>query len=457
MDWEDTVYLVLLISSVAFGKVLRQIEDKKTRKDVSTFVGFAIVFVTSGVHILHPIALVVGNWVIIKYLKKKNVHSISFIFSFLYLVFFRTTEYFGISYPPGQTNLIQMILTLKLVGLAFELHDTRTANMAGKSSSELDCSRIPEPDLIEMFHYSFCYIGVITGPYFSYRCYWDMFNRPFSDNAPCLQATLDRAKYLPLYAVGFLLSSYFFPLKYVETSDFKEQCSLWYRLFYILPCFFTFRMRMYIGMRLSECVFTMSGLGAYPAVTLPKPGKGPSTNFGNLVTISVDDERAKEAEYSFETIHNIEPWGAEFEYTVRSSMKSWNMTVQYWLATYVYRRFPIKAFRMPATFLVSSFWHGIYAGHYMCLCSVPFYLPIEDRYVERFKGINLSPKLGKLWFVVAYTWRMLLMGYWGVAFSLLYVQPAFSFWVSVYFIPSLITVLMYLALPRQQKVSLKKT
>lgn len=33
---------------------------------------------------------------------------------FSYLLFFRTTTYFGIPNPPGHTNLIQMVLTLKV-------------------------------------------------------------------------------------------------------------------------------------------------------------------------------------------------------------------------------------------------------------------------------------------------------------------------------------------------------
>lgn len=54
------------------------------------------------------------------------------------------------------------------------------------------------------------------------------------------------------------------------------------------------------------------------------------------------------------------------------------MCIQYWMAYVVYKRFPNKALRTAATFIVSAVWHGIYAGYYLCLCVVPFYLPIED-------------------------------------------------------------------------------
>lgn len=91
-------------------------------------------------------------------------HLISFAFSFAYLLFFRITEHFGIPYPPTHTNLIQMMLTLKLVGLAFEINSSyqyKKKSDADKTAEEkLDDIN---PGLIDIFHYSFNYIGVLTG------------------------------------------------------------------------------------------------------------------------------------------------------------------------------------------------------------------------------------------------------------------------------------------------------
>ena len=42
--------------------------------------------------------------------------------------------------------------------------------------------------------------------------------------------------------------------------------------------------------------------------------------------------------YSFSTVHNLDLYGCELAPTVREGMRAWNMTVQYWLATYVYKR-----------------------------------------------------------------------------------------------------------------------
>lgn len=70
--------------------------------------------------------------------------------------------------------------------------------------------------------------------------------------------------------------------QYALSDEFYDERSVLYRLWYLLPSFFNFRMRMYIGMCLSECVFTMSGLGAYPAITDPRPGQGPTKEYSAL-------------------------------------------------------------------------------------------------------------------------------------------------------------------------------
>jgi lysophospholipid acyltransferase 7 len=55
MEWDDVVYLLLLFFSIAIGHVFRQIEDKESRKWLSSGLGFLLVFIVSGKHILHPI------------------------------------------------------------------------------------------------------------------------------------------------------------------------------------------------------------------------------------------------------------------------------------------------------------------------------------------------------------------------------------------------------------------
>ncbi|XP_075231970.1 membrane bound O-acyltransferase domain containing farjavit [Lycorma delicatula] len=449
MEWDDIIYLSLLLFCIGFGHVLRQISDRETRKWVASGVGFVIVFLVSGKHILHPIVCTFVNAVIIIFGDKRSIHLFSFTFTFLYLIFFRTTIYFGIPYPPPHTNLIQMILTLKLIGLAYEVHDSvaaaREKDLNDDSPhSELESSRIATPGFIDIFQYAFCYIGVLTGPYYKYRMYCDAFNTPFSEYADCLNETFNKLKPIPFFIISFLISSYYFPLSYAQSDEFYFERSVLYRVWYLYPSFFIFRMRMYIGMLLSECVCTMSGLGAYPLLTDPKPGEGPTKEHAILARIVADPDLAKKEKYNFEAIHNIDPWNSDFKPTIRTSLKAWNMTIQHWLAVNVYKRFPIKAYRMPLTFAVSSVWHGVYAGYYLCLCSVPVYLPAEDMWNKRFRDVTFPAILDKFWIFVRYWWKMLYFSYWSMAFNLLRVDLCFRYWSSIYFLPNLLTVVMYI-------------
>lgn len=48
--------------------------------------------------------------------------------------------------------------------------------------------------------------------------------------------------------------------------------------------FFIFRSRLYMGFIFSELICVASGLGAYPEITDPQSGCGPTKNFESLGT-----------------------------------------------------------------------------------------------------------------------------------------------------------------------------
>ena len=68
---------------------------------------------------------------------------------------------------------------------------------------------------------------------------------------------------------------------------------------------------------------------------------------------------------NFECVHNIDEHGVETVTTMREALKTWNMTVQWWLAANIYKRLPSsvpRALRAVAVMVTSSAWHGVYAG-----------------------------------------------------------------------------------------------
>lgn len=57
-----------------------------------------------------------------------------------------------------------------------------------------------------------------------------------------------------------------------------------------------------------------------------------------LVFICSYEQAPNTIAYDFETIHNIDEWKCETALTVKEVLRYWNMSVQYWMATCVYKR-----------------------------------------------------------------------------------------------------------------------
>lgn len=92
---------------------------------------------------------------------------------FGYLFFFRLADKFGLPLSSGQTNLIEMIIVLRVVGVAFEINGSWLAVGKAKKNENKDQKEVKtkdddfleiiNPDIQDLFHYSFNYIGLLTG------------------------------------------------------------------------------------------------------------------------------------------------------------------------------------------------------------------------------------------------------------------------------------------------------
>ncbi len=441
--WDDIIYVSLLLASIGFGKVTRQIEDKTARKWASSAFGLLIVVIVSGWSTLHPLTSVMLHTLLVKLSPNHLVHWLNLAFGFLYLIFFRLcgSEYLPwLSPPPSHTNAIQMIMTLKLMGLAFEVHDSKKDQDQLEQRLKIKI-HVQDPSAFDIFHYSFAHSGILTGPYYRFRTFQDLYETSYAKNADCDLAMIARIIRAPFYVVLFLVSGYIFPLSAVMQEDYYETTSLWYRLFYMTPVFFNFRMRLYTGFILSECSCIMAGLGAYPAKSDPKPGQGPS-KLEELANVQEGDEM------NFETIHNIDEFATESVTTMREALKSWNMTVQWWLVANIYRRFPglSRDLRAFIVMMTSSIWHGVYSGYYLSLGSVPFVLAVEDLY-EKVLRRKLSGNLQMIqaYDFVAWFMRFQWFSYLGMGFQLLRIDTTMKFWHSIYYVGHLILPIFYIS------------
>ena len=150
---------------------------------------------------------------------------------------------------------------------------------------------------------------------------------------------------------------------------------------------------------------------------------------------------------NFETMHNIDEYGAETVTTMREALKTWNMTVQWWLVVNVYRRLPglPRPLRTAAVMVVSSAWHGVYAGYYLSLGSVSFVLPVEDFYEKliRRRLVDRRSPWVKIYDFVAWFARFQWFSYLGMGFRLLRVDTTIRFWHSISYIGHLTLPLFY--------------
>lgn len=462
---DDIIYLVLLGSCIGFGHFYRKVQESSQKIWIGTAFGLLLVLLASGFHTLHMLFCYLVSALIIIYFNRKKCHLFCFAFMFGYLFLFRMASSLCFQAPAGHSNMILMILTLRLVGLSFEVNAAhlRAAEIGRAKKSEGDDKPPEAPlsenekallklDMLDVLNYSFNYVGILTGPYYTYKTFRDAIFLPFSAKARCNESTLEKLKVVPLYAGLFLLVSYIWPLDYATSAEFYEERSFFYRLMYVWPTFFIFRMRIYTGIMLSECVCTMAGFGAYPKACESKSGHGPIKDYSAMIS-NPDDQ-----EYDFETIRNIDVVNTEKCWTFREAMKYWNMCVQYWMAMYVYKRFPSRKYRTAATLAVSALWHGVYAGYYFCICAAPFYLPLEDLYYKLFIKDATGTKRQVL-NVICWISKFFAFSYMGIAFLLLTIEKIWFYYGSVYHFPYIMWATLYVvgvSIAKNRKAEAKK-
>ena len=135
------------------------------------------------------------------------------------------------------------------------------------------------PSLYDHFCFAYCYCGLMTGPYYTYKTYTDMLKQDGSKISTVWPA-LRKLKYAPVLSVPYLILKHYFPESHIGTDEYlNHPWGLVHRLAYLCPCFTWFRYRFYIGWLLAEAMCITLGVGAYPFESEPKPGIGPTKKY----------------------------------------------------------------------------------------------------------------------------------------------------------------------------------
>ncbi|XP_072932063.1 lysophospholipid acyltransferase 7 [Epargyreus clarus] len=442
----DIIYLSLLLFSVGIGPYYRRLGSVNSKKWAGSILGILLIVIVSGYSAIHPILSALLGIIAIKQATVKYCHIATFFLMFGYLFFFRLADKFGLPLSSGQTNLIVMVIVLRVVGVAFEINGSWLATTKGKKDDEKKSDKVKDtdddfvefinPSFMDLFHYAFNYIGLLTGPYYRYRTFDDYFHLPFSKYVDCTGFTINTLKIVPLYISLYLAFTHLWPLEYVLTEEHNNSSFL-YRMMYPWALFAAFRQRIYCGMTLAESVCNSAGLGAYPVQGRNRPGHGPRVGYLKLKQMS--EEEAKTTQYDFRTVESMDVWGCETVETLRDSMKVWNMAVQYWVAMVVYKRFPVKALKVHAALFVSVIWHGFHAGYFFCIYFCPFYLMAEDIFYKLYYKDATGTKKKIIGFIMWFL-RSHSESYQAAAFLLLtfdriwiYYSSVYHYWYGVWF------------------------
>lgn len=115
-------------------------------------------------------------------------------------------------------------------------------------------------------------------------------------------------------------------------------------------------------------------------------------------------------------------------------MRYWNMTVQWWLAQYIYKSAPFCSYvlRSAWTMLLSAYWHGLHPGYYLSFMTIPLCLAAEG-YLESALRRHLSPGGQKAWDWVHWFLKMRAYDYMCMGFVLLSMADTLRYWASIYF------------------------
>ncbi|XP_015236637.1 PREDICTED: lysophospholipid acyltransferase 7 isoform X2 [Cyprinodon variegatus] len=433
MTGEELVYLGVLAATIPVGFLFRYLSPP-VKQVTALLLGLSITIALCHIHTLHSLVTVIGTWIIIKS-SWRLAPALSLSWSFLYLLFFRLVTNFDLPKPTPFANAVQLLLTLKMVSLANEVHSFHVEKKRDVSSfakSPVIGGLSQEPSLYDILSYSYCYVGIMTGPFFRFQTYMDWLKQPRPLALPGWEPCLHRVKMVPVFGALFLAVNHYFPLSYVRTDEFLDE-NIFFRLFYMVAVFFVFRMRFYAAWCGAEAGCISAGLGCYPEKALSKPGGGPTVDYSPDPTI--------EERYDFRTIQNIDCYNTDFCVKVRHGMRYWNMTVQWWLHHYIYPNAPFKSYALRAgwTMLISAYWHGLHAGYYLSFLTIPLCIAAESA-MESAVRAKLGPSGQNIFDWIHWFLKMRAYDYMCMGFVLLKASDTINYWTSIYFTMHVIAV-----------------
>jgi lysophospholipid acyltransferase len=398
--------------------------NRRLRELYSLVAGLALGWFLVGFELLHLFGTALVAYALFALLPRERSVVVVVVGVFVYLVFVCHLYQMLTAYMIYKLDFTgsQMLLTLKLSALAFNLYDGRK----GADDSAFDAHqrryRLAQlPDLLTYFSFVFCYLGFYTGPIVEFRDF-NEFNdgtlfAALPDRKPTSGRYIAAAKAFvtAIVCAGFLQTlGARYPRAFVLSDEYSAM-PLIQRAVIMWVYSIAMRMPYYFGWKLSEGSGIISGLG-----------------FSGL---------DKNGEPEYQRCTNCHVWQVESAQNIKTVTDGWNLGTDHWLKHYVYTRVKLTRFKnydVAATLTVSAVWHGLYPGYYLSFLTAAIVIQVArlGRRVCRpyFVTADDKPKPTKpLYDALTFIGHQFVFNYTMVPFVMLSFTDGIAFWSSLIF------------------------
>ncbi|XP_052894137.1 lysophospholipid acyltransferase 5 [Anopheles moucheti] len=334
--------ILSVLLAYPIGTLYRQLKGGSTVRNLYiALTGLSIVVFNYGTDIYHSLLAVAVSFLCNTFLGRSTLLvPVSFSYHMGYLLigyYYTTSDTYDIKW-----TMPHCVLVLRLIGLAFDLSDSRTKERNGKP----DAKCIPAPTLLELIAFTYFPATVLVGPQFSFLRYQRFIAgayEPHTQNAPAyaMKKFLQGVFYLVVNQVGtqYVSDAYLLSEEYEQESLFMKH--------------------IYLG--------AWGRITLYKYISIWLLAEGAAVIYG----LTYIDAKPGEREYCSDELSgcsNIKVGVFENTSKYGHYVESFNVQTNTWVANYVYKRLRFLNNRMlshlGALFFLAV-WHGFHSGYYI--------------------------------------------------------------------------------------------
>ncbi|XP_050493529.1 lysophospholipid acyltransferase 5 isoform X1 [Bombus huntii] len=380
-----------------------------------------------GLNILHSAAAMYVTYRVLKRLGGTSLSVvIIFVFNMAHLLcgyYMTSTDDYDIKW-----TMPQCVLTLRLIGLAFNLLDGQKPEEK-LSASQKQVALKEQPTFLEIAAFAYFPGSFLVGPQFSMKRYLDYVNGRYTmidtntfsmkeeiELLDCIIPGISRMFVGFIYLIFYQLGTSYIPNQYLLSAEFREQ---------------TFLKRL----------FTIGFWGhfnLYKYISCWLLAEGVCTTFG--LTYNGKDEKGRPL---WNGCENVKLLKFETATQFNDYILSFNINTNNWCAEYIYKRLKFLGSKIYSQFFTLAFlavWHGLHSGYYVC-----FFLEFIIMYAEKDLSqilkrqqklqslLNSRPELQILTWILMHMYTFIFMGYCLVCFTFLSYPRYHQVYFSIYY------------------------